>query len=209
MDDHDALIDSLSREAKPVKRPPAPAVRAAIWIALALPCGAAVGLWLSRRFFNWSVPEAAWAVAGLVAAFALGAIAILSAFNLTIAGRKPIGWPWFAAIGAIWLATGIVGVSQAAEPWGHVGSGLGCYIFMVTVSLPMIPLTIVSLSRTRTLYPVRCLSIAGLGTAFMTAALLALCHPPTGDLPDFLMHIVAGLTIVAATVALGRKWVAV
>ena len=93
MDDHDALIDSLSREARPVKRPPAPAVRAAIWVALALPCGAAVGLWLSRRFFNWSVPEAAWAVAGLVAAFALGAIAILSAFNLTIAGRKPIGWP--------------------------------------------------------------------------------------------------------------------
>jgi len=43
----------------------------------------------------------------------------------------------------------------------------------------------------------------------MTAALLALCHPPTGDLTDFLMHLVAGVTIVATTVVLGRKWVAV
>ncbi|MBP2158841.1 MULTISPECIES: NrsF family protein [Asticcacaulis] len=209
MDDHDALIDTLSREAAPVKRPPAPAVRAAVWIALALPCGAIVGLWLSRRFADWSMPAAAWALIGLAAAFALGAIAMLSAFNLTIAGRKPVTWPWFAAIGAVWLASGLVGVSQAADPWGHVGSGWGCYLFMVTVSVPMIALSIVGLNRTRTLYPLRCLSIAGLGTAFMTAALLALCHPPTGDLPDLVMHLLAGATIIAVTVVLGRKWVAV
>ena len=209
MDDHEALIDRLSRTAGPVKRPPAPSIRTLMWIAMALPCGAVTGLWLSRAFADWSAPSAGWAMSGLVSAFVLGGIGMLSAFCLSIAGRKPVGWPWFAAAGAVWIGAGLAGVFRAADPWGHVGSGWGCYLFMITVSLPMLLLAVISLRRTRTLYPVRCLAAAGLGTAFMTAALLALCHPPTGDLPDFLMHLLAGVTIVASAVVFGRRWVAV
>lgn len=209
MDDHDALIDNLSREVQAVKRPPSPALRTLLWIVLALPLGALAGLWLSRTFADWQAPSAGWAMVGLVSAFLLGALAMLSAFRLSIAGVKPIGWQWFAALGLVWLGASLVGVSQASNPWGHIGSGTGCYIFMTTVSLPMIVVSILTLRRTRTLYPWRTLGAAGLGTSFMTAALLALCHPPTGDLPDFLMHGLAAVTIMAVTMGLGRRLVAV
>lgn len=209
MDDHDALIDSLSRTAGPVKRPLAPAVRAGLWIAAALPAGALAAIGLGRVFAAWSAPAAIWSAVELVSAFVIGSLAILSAFNLTIAGRKPVSWPWFAVAAVAWLSAGLTSVAHGAEPWGHAGSGSGCYLFMVTAGLPMISLAILSLNRTRTLYPLRCLAIAGLGIAGMTATLLALCHPPTGDLPDLIMHLVAAVTIIGVTVGLGRHWVAI
>jgi hypothetical protein len=103
----------------------------------------------------------------------------------------------------------LVCVTHAPAPWGHFGSGSGCYIYMVTASLPMIGLSILSLRQTRTLYPLRCLAAAGLGTAFMTMTLLSLCHPASGDLLDFVGHLIAAATIVVVTIGLGRRWVAV
>lgn len=209
MADHNSLIDSLSRDAASVKRPAMPAVRTGLWIATALPLGAMAVIWTGRVFSDWSAPGAIWALVELIAAFGLGIVAILSAFRLSIAGRKPVSWPWFAATGLTWLAMSVAGVFHARNPWGHLGSGSGCYIFMMTASLPMIVLAILSVRRTRTLYPVRTLGAAGLGIAAMTAVLLSLCHPPSGDLPDLVMHLLAAATIMAVTVMAGRRLVAV
>ncbi len=72
----------------------------------------------------------------------------------------------------------------------------------------MMVLMIASLRRTRTLHPVRSLGMAGLGIASMAVSLLAFCHPVHLHAIDFVMHLAAIVTIVALTVLVGRRWVA-
>ncbi|MDE1145804.1 MAG: hypothetical protein PW843_04185 [Azospirillaceae bacterium] len=209
MADHDALIDRLSRAARPVRRPLPAGLRTAAWMAAALPCGALATLALHRVATDWSRPGGGWAALQLALALAAGGLAILTAFEWSIAGRRAVAGKWVAPVIAAWLATSLGNVAMLPSPMGVIGARSYCYVFMVVASLPMIVLYVASLRRTRTLYPDRCLAAAGLGIAFMTAALLALCHPVRGHLWDFLAHLAAGATIIAITVAGGRRWVAV
>jgi hypothetical protein len=110
---------------------------------------------------------------------------------------------------AAWLAASVMSIAASPEPVGRIGSGTYCYSFMVLASLPMIPLAIAALRRTRALRPGRTLAVAGLGIAFMTSGLLMLCHSVDEQMVDFMMHLAAAGTIVAATVRLGWRWVQV
>lgn len=208
MENHEALIQKLSRAAQPVKRPLPVGLRVVSWMLMALSAGALASLLLERSATDWTQPGAGWAIAQLVIVFATGLLAIGAAFTGSIAGRRPLSARWLAALAVLWFIA--VGMSLSQHPLS-AGSlhDTHCYTFMVTVSAPMIALVLGFLRRTRTLTPFRSLTLAGTGVACMALTLLAFCHPVHLHPEDFLMHVAAIVTIVAATVALGWRWVGV
>nr|WP_318382634.1 DUF1109 domain-containing protein [uncultured Enterobacter sp.] len=207
MTDHNALIEKLSRSAGPVKPLRPTGWRVLSWIAVALPCAAAASLLLQRTLTDWSQPGVAWAVLQLLLTFATGMLAVRNAFAMSIAGRQALSWRWFVPLVAGWLASVLINVQNSVEPASSV-EGTHCYTFMLVVSAPMVALVIGYLRQTRALYPVRSLATAGAGVACMALTLLSLCHPLHLHSMDLMMHIAAIITIIAATILFGRRWVA-
>nr|WP_310617320.1 NrsF family protein [Pantoea cypripedii] len=206
MTDHNLLIEKLSQSAQPVKRPQATGRRVLTWLTGALPCGVVASFLVQRSLTDWSQPGAHWAMLQLALAFVLGTLAIRSAFNMSIAGRRSISWKALLPLGLLWLALSILNIPRV-EPPLHVGDGTNCYTFLLVVSTPMMVMMIASLRRTRALHPVRSLAMAGFGVACMAVTLLAFCHPVHLHKEDFVMHLAAIVTIVALTVLLGKRWV--
>ncbi|MEI2626995.1 DUF1109 domain-containing protein [Erwinia sp. OLMDLW33] len=211
MRNHDHLIDKLSGSARPVKRTWPTGWRVAAWIAAVLPCGTLSSWALHSRFTDWTQSGALMALATLLLSLIIGASTIAGAFNLSIAGRKPLGLRWAALLAVLWLALNLLNTAPtAAVPQhGRFGEGIHCYLFMLSASLPMIVISIISLQRTRSLYPRQSLVLAGCGIAFMSSMLLSLCHEIHLHALDFAMHLAAGVTIVVLTVVLGRRWIGV
>lgn len=207
MSKHDPLIEQLCREAHPVKRPAAPWIRAAGWILVALPCGYLASLLIPHGSSDWSKPGALWAGLWILVSFCLGALAIWTAFALSIAGRRMTTWRWLTALSGAWLLVGLIDVTSSADPVGHVGDGMYCYTFLMVAGTPMIVTVVAALRYTRSLHPASSLAIAGLGIAAMSQILLGFCHPVAGELIDLIMHLAAAITLVAMTVAGGWRWV--
>ncbi|MBU5379647.1 DUF1109 domain-containing protein [Pantoea septica] len=209
MRNHDQLIEQLSASAQPVRRVWPTAWRVTGWIAAALPCGA-LGSWaLHSRYTDWSQPGAPLAIAALLLSFMLGVGAIAGAFTLSLAGRKPPALRYLLLPALAWLALNLGNMTAAQVPAGagRFGEGIHCYLFMLCAGLPMMAISVFSLYRTRSLFPAKSLALAGCGIAFMSSMLLSLCHDTQLHMIDFLMHLAAGLTLVALTVATGRRWV--
>jgi heme/copper-type cytochrome/quinol oxidase subunit 2 len=83
---------------------------------------------------------------------------------LSIAGRNPLSWRWFVPLVVLWL--GSVGLSLGqTHVRAHHPDEVNCYVFMMAVSAPMVVLVIGYLRRTRALYPLRTLAVAGAGVA--------------------------------------------
>lgn len=207
MTDHHLLIEKLGRDMRPVKRPWPTGWRVLAWLAAALPCGVAASFLVQRSLTDWSQPGAIRAAAQLLLAFLLGTLAIRSAFNMSIAGRRGISWKALLPIGLLWLGLSLGSILGAAAP-AHDNDSTRCFTFLLVVSMPMMALMIAGLRRTRALYPVRSLAMAGLGVACMAVSLLAFCHPVHLHAMDFVMHLAAIAAIVALTVLAGKRWVA-
>jgi hypothetical protein len=209
MNEHDALIERLCRDAHPVKRTAPPWRRAAGWMLVALPCGFLASLILPQARPDWSSPGAWWAGLWVVASLCLGALAIETAFALSIAGQRIRHWRWLAALAVAWLLIGLTGVTNSTDKVGHAGDGIYCYAFLMVVGLPMVALMIASIRRTRSLHPLRSLAVAGLGIAATSQMLLGLCHPVSGQLFDLMMHLAAAISLVVVTSLAGRRWVSI
>ena len=208
MADHELLIEKLSREATPVTRPKTTYLRVLSWMLLALPCGALSSLLVTRSATDWSSPGAWLALLQLSLAFAVGVLAIANAFALSIAGRRPLSWRWFAPLLLVWGGAVLFSLGET-HLQAHHPDEVNCYAFMMTVSAPMILIAIGYLRRTRTLYPLRTLAMAGAGVASMALTLLTFCHPVEIHPLDFLLHIAAIITIVCATIVLGWRHVVI
>ena len=209
MRNHDPLIDKLSDSVPPVKRTWPTGWRVAAWIALALPCGMLSSWALHTRFTDWTQSGALMALATLLLSLAIGACTLAGAFDLSIAGRRPPGLRPAALLAVLWLALNVLNTAPEAggTEHGHIGEGIHCYLFMLSASLPMMVIAIISLYRTRSLYPRQSLALAGCSIAFMSSMLLSLCHEIHLHALDFAMHLAAGVTIVVLTVLLGRRWI--
>ncbi|CAO97883.1 NrsF family protein [Erwinia tasmaniensis] len=208
MRNHDRLIDQLSNRAGPVKRIWPTGWRVAAWTIAVLPCGMLSSWAFHSKYTDWSQPGAFPALISLLISFIIGASAIAGAFNLSIAGRKPLRLRWAALLAMLWLAVNLLNTtSPTLTAAGRLGEGVHCYLFMLTASLPMMIISIICLYRTRSLYPAQSLALAGCGTAFMSSVLLSLCHGTRLHLFDFFMHLAAGITITAITMLAGRKWI--
>ncbi|KQN53442.1 DUF1109 family protein [Erwinia sp. E602] len=203
MTDHRKLIAELSRDAVPVRRPLTRPWRLLSWLLIALPCGALMSLLSARPLTDWSQPGAEWALLQLALCLLAGLFAMLQAFTLSIAGRRKLSWKWLLPLAAGWLLALLMGQATATLPSAdHDASS--CYRFMLTVSVPMVLITLLYLRRTRTLYPLQSLAAAGFGVACMAMALLMLCHPVHQHPLDLLLHVAAFISIIALTLVSGR-----
>jgi hypothetical protein len=204
MNEHDALIEQLCRDARPVKRPAAPWVRAVVWMLVALPCGFLASQLLPQGRVDWFDPDAGWAGLWVLVSFCLAVLAITTAFAVGIAGQRIRHWRWLAGTTLSWILAGLIGVTSSTDPVGRY-----CYIFMLVAGTPMAVILVVALRRTRSLDPARSLALAGLGIAAMSQLLLAFCHPVAGQLVDLAMHFAASVTLLAVTVIGGWRWVSI
>lgn len=213
MADHQALIDSLSQPLSPVRRTRPPLLRALGWMAVALPGGLLATRLIPTYHADWRAPGMGWAIAQTALALALGMVAVILAFDTSIAGRPLRARSGLAAglagLALVWLAT--CAGNMLASPhldFTPPGAGVYCYTFMMLAGAPMMPLVILALRRTRALHAGRTLVVAGMGVAFVAAALLGFCHPGTLHLADFCMHLAAGASLVGLTALCGRRFVA-
>ena len=209
MRNHDPLIDRLSQSVQPVHRVWPTPWRVTSWIAVALPCGALSSWAFHTRMTDWSQPGGVIALIALLLALIIAGSSIAAALTLSIAGRKPIRLHWLFLLSGVWLMLNLFNLSASVPPAGagRLGEGIHCYLFMLSASLPMVLLSVIALQRTRSLYPVKSLALAGCGSAFTASILLSLCHDTQLHIIDFSMHLAAGCTIVVLTVIAGRRWV--
>lgn len=207
MTNHDVLIEKLSQQAHPVTRPWPDGWRVLAWTLMALPCGWLSSLLVQRAVTDWSQAGALLASFQLLLTFVMGVLAIRNAFLISIAGRRPLSWKWFMPLLILWLGCVLASLGQTTLISHR--DDVSCYTFMMTVSAPMMLLVIGYLRRTRSLHPLQSLVTAGAGVACMALTLLSFCHPVEVYPLDFVMHVAAFITIVAATVALGWRWVVI
>lgn len=207
MNEHDALIEQLCRDTRPVKRLAAPWTRAGGYMLVALPCGFLASLSMPQARPDWSAPGAPWAALWILTSFFLGALAIKTSFAISIAGQGILGRRRLAILSVVWLLVGLIDVTSSTDPVGHIGDGKYCYTFMLVAGMPMAVVALAVLRYTRSVRPTRSLASAGLGIAAMSQILLGFCHPVAGELVDLLMHLAATLTLIAVIVIGGRGWV--
>jgi len=208
MVDHDTLIDTLCDEAAPVRRV-APAWRRALgWTPVALGVGWLMTQLLHRASTDWTGPLAGVAAANILLSLGLGIAALTAALSVSVPGRVARASGWFVACLAMWLGLAVYSIGIARHPVGQLGHGSYCFTFVLVAGAPMIAVTVLALRRTRSLHPVRSLTFAGAGAAFLSFGLLAFCHPIAMSAMDFAGHLAAGILLGALTIAIGRKAIA-
>lgn len=205
----EALIEQLTGALQPVRRLWPAWLRAALWAVPAMAMG-----WLATHVLplyrpDWSDPQMRWVAVEIALALVIGAMAVVMAFGTSIAGRSTRGLWLVGGLALVWLGVSAANIATSPQHRVHFGAGAYCYSFMMLASAPIMPMVILGLRRTGALRPARTLAIAGVGIAFLTAGLLGFCHDGKLHLVDFIMHLVAGATIVALTTALGRRLIAV
>lgn len=161
---------------------------------------------MQRSPTDWSQPGAPLAVVQLLLAFVLGALAIRSAFTMSIAGRRSLSWKALLPIGLMWLGLSISSIPIRRCGWRRA------------TARPALPFAGGQHAndgaddRQSAPHPNAASgaqpAMAGLGIASMAVSLLAFCHPVHLHPMDFVMHLAAIVTIVALTVLVGRRWVA-
>jgi hypothetical protein len=206
---HQALIDTLGAGLTPVRRLPAPWLRALGWLLVvaAIAVVLLVHYGTAPMLRRWTgAPDLAWAAAGAVLATACAAWA---AFTLGVPGRSR-AWAWLPLPGALlwigasgfgclrtWLAPGtsIAGIHQSAD----------CLVFIISFSIPLSALMIWWLRRACPLRPVLTAIMVGLASAAASASLLEICHAYDAAATDLLTHALAVGIVIAANAAMGGR----
>ncbi len=206
---YDRLIDRLAADLTPVRRLPAPAVRAIAWLALVFVVGAALATFADlaavwRRLT--ATPDMSFAVLGSIAT---AVSAALAAFELSLPDRSR-GWallPLPAA--ALWIGASGLGCLRAyVLPGTHV-AGMGetrdCLVFIVGLSVPLSAVLILMLRRACPLSPALTAAMAGLASAAAAATLLNFFHPFDAAATDLVVHALAVGLVVAGARAFGGR----
>lgn len=205
MVDHDTLIDALCDDAAPVRRVAPAWRRALVWAPVALGIGYLATHFVHRANTDWTSPLAGIAAANIALSLALGLAAFVAALTVSVAGGEARLRGWVIAALTTWLALAAGSISLSHHPRGELGHGSYCFTFVLVAGVPMILVAILALRRTRSLNPVRSLTLAGAAIAFLSFGLLAFCHPIAMSAVDFGGHLAAGLVLGGITVLLGRR----
>jgi len=206
---HDRLIDALATGLRPVRRLPAPGVRAALWLALVAAIAAALAMVadlgaVAHRLS--ATPDMWFAVLGEVLTAVAAAVA---AFELSVPDRKP-AWAllavppfllWIGASGLGCLRTWIVPGTHVA---GMRETG-DCLVFIVGLSVPLGAVLLLMLRRAFPLRPDLTAVTGALAVAAAAAALLNLFHPFDAAATDLAVHALAVAIVIVAGRTLGRR----
>jgi hypothetical protein len=199
------LIESLAADARPVPRLRPPVARAAAWLAIFVTMVGivtwATGAWPLMRTrlgdTRFAIEMAATLVTGLAA--------VTAAFTLSLPDRSRL-WMFLPIPPLLlWLATSGYGCYRNWIAYGPQGWRLGrssdCFIFIVTLSVPVAVALYLALRRARPLDPLSVMTMGGLGVAALAAATLQFYHPFDVTIMDLAAHVAAIFLVIVAMTA--------
>ena len=196
------LIEILAADCAPVRRLPSPMTRAAQWVAISVPCVAAVVLayQLSGNEISWSletrflIEELATIVTAVTAAIAAFCCATPDRdLKIAFLPLLPFG-VWLFSIGQVcansWLQSSAAGLS--------LSGGWECLLPSALIGLLPAVAMVVMLRRGTPLYARATMALGGLAVAALANLGLRLFHP--GDVT--IMMLIWHLSAVALLLAL-------
>ena len=202
------LIESLARDAGPVRRLKSPLHRSSLFLA------AFIGVVATATLVTNAWPgmiarlaDSRFAIE-MAATVLTGIAAILAAFTIAIPGWSRF-WLFLPAPPlAVWLGASGYGCYRNWIVYGVDGSlALGrsadCFIFILMVSIPASLALFLALRITRALNPVAVMAIGALGVAGLAAATLQFFHPFDVTVADLALHAAATLIVVGLAIVLG------
>ena len=205
----DDLIASLAADAKPVRRLRSPLARALGWLAAFVAMVAIVTVvtnaWpaLLARLGDHSF------AVEMAATFVTGLAAVVAAFYLSVPDRSRF-WTFLPLPPlALWLGSSGYQCYRNWIEFGPQGWRLGrsgdCFIFILTMSIPVALALYWVLRRAVPLDVTRVLMIGGLGVAALSAATLQFYHPFDVTVIDLAIHVIAVGIVIAVTTMVGRR----
>lgn len=203
------LIEVLAADAKPVRRLRPPLARAGLWlggfVAIVATVTWVTGTWpvmIERLSLTRFAVE-------MAATFLTGTAAVIAAFYLSLPDRSRFWMMLPLPTLVLWLASSSYGCYQnwlADGPQGwRLGRSSDCFIFILTMSIPVGIALYLALRRALPLEPLRVMALGGLGVAGLAAAALQFYHPFDVTIVDLAVHVTAVLIVVAA-IMLGGFW---
>lgn len=205
---HDDLVERLAGGLAPVRRLPAPALRALVWLGAAVAIGLALMPMADMEGLRarMATPDLRFAAlgAGLTAV-----AAALAAFQVSVPGRS-LRWAWLPLPPAIlWVgASGLGCLRSVVAPGANLPDGHDmqhCFTFLVCVSLPLSILLVLMLRRACPLHPTLTAMLGGLAASAAAAVLLVPFHPHDATATDLATHLVAVIAIVWANALAGGR----
>lgn len=196
------LIAALAADARPVRRLPPPALRAAAWLVLL------VGICALVVALRADIPDVLRRNAGLrpvlawAASLLTGLSGVAAAAHLALPDRSRrwalLPLPFLLA----WAALSGVGcIGLPAEPAGDSGM---CFAFLLAAGAPISGFLLWRLQRSRPLDGWLVMGVGALGAAGLSAALLQFFHPFPITFIDLAVHLSAVAVIVAGGALAGR-----
>ena len=211
-DPYDRLIRGLAADLEPVRRLPAPGLRALSWLGAVVAIAAGLALFadlpaMAERLT--AAPDMWLATAGSTLTAILAAVA---AFELSLPDRNrawallplPAALLWIGASGLGCLRVWFVPDTHVAA----LGEARDCLMFIVGLSVPLSAMLIVMLRRACPLQPGLTAAIAGLACAAAAATLLNFFHPFDAAATDLVVHAVAVALVIGVNQALGSRTLA-
>ncbi len=198
---HDELIGRLTSDITPIRRLKPPLVRATIWLAAPIILLMGLLTFYGYRTVTVRLMEAPdlWLAAGGAALTAV--FAGLSAFELSVPGSSA-RWT-LLPVPALCLWVGASGMG-CLRTWSADGFTIAslyeagdCFLFIVTLSLPLSALLFVMLRRNHPLRPNLIALIGGLACAAAAATLLNVVHPYDAAITDLTVHLLALIVVMA------------
>jgi hypothetical protein len=201
------LIESLAADAKPVRRLRPPVARATAWLAaFAAVVGVvtfATGAWPAMIV---RLEDMRFAVE-MAATFVTALAAVIASFYLSLPDRGPFWMLLPLPPLLLWLASSGYGCYQNWIAYGPQGWRLGrstdCFVFIITMSIPVGIALYLALRRALPLDPLRVMAIGGLGVAALAATTLQFYHPFDVTVVDLTVHVVAVLIVMGVMMAGG------
>jgi len=203
------LIDALAADAKPVRRLRPPLARAGLWlggfVAIVAAVTWATGSWplmIERlRLTRFAVE--------MSATFLTGIAAVIAAFALSLPDRSRFWMALPLPPLLLWLGSSGYGcyenwITDGPQGW-RLGRSSDCFIFILTMGIPVAVALYLALRRALPLDPLRVTAVGGLGVAALAAATLQFYHPFDVTIVDLAVHVTAVLIVVAA-IMLGARW---
>ena len=202
----DDLIRALAQGLKPVRTLRSPMIRASRWLtAVFLILGLFVWFKADLPTFveRFSEPRMLLQCAAILLT---GISAVVAAFHLSVPGRSAL-WLYFPLPSlALWLGTSGLGCLKYGLGLGPPGDRLGlsshCFVFIVTVSVPLMAFLYVLLRRARPLEPLLVSLAAALGAAALAAFTLQFFHPFDTTWVDLSVHMAAVSALIGLATTL-------
>ncbi len=203
------LIDVLAADARPVRRLRSPAVRAALWLALAMLVFGALAAGLGVREDLAQQLQRLSFVVGMAGSLLTGVLAAVAAFMINLPDRSR-AWAWLPVPALIvWIASVSYGCLTdwvSVEPGGlQLDETARCFAIVLLASLPLSLAMFVMLRRGYTLRPTIVAITGSLAVAALCASAISLVHSLDATMLVLVWNLGAAAVIVVIGGVFGRS----